>query len=373
MKISSKIKSILLSMLCIAALTSCGNKQEDVPAVTSGETSGTVAADISGETAADTSETTSPTETTEEETTSPVTEIEPVVTTAFNVVWIDNNNAVVDTAEETLTNTASSDEYPHLIPLTDETRVTLLADYAKFIKWRDGITAYDVRVVYYYGTYDSGEVVVMYGYDAATDDVNYFSAGGYDFYLPSGSYEVTLHTGLEFIPLDEAYQSGYLSDSDMEEIHYHAENSEVIQPYLKLKKPVLEPLTRETEKKIKEDYAVYYARQRGRDQPGPGTSAGNMTVVEYYGTYDSGEVAVVYKKGIHDDGGNDFIVGGYAFSLPSGDMDITLHINSTFILLKEAYGSGYLSDKDMMEIHYFWMTYPPDHVRPYPIDLLHHI
>ena len=298
MKISTKIKSILLSMLCIAALTSCGNKESDVPAVTSAETSGTTAAeDISGE--------------------------------------------VFPAVSET---TETSEEYPELEWLSREAEQKLLEDYLEFMEETyDKRIGYDVPIRYYYGTYSNGEVVVMDSFYGATDDENHFSVGGYDFYLPSGSYQMTLHMGSEFIPIGEAYESGYITDDDAAQIYYYSENSEFTEP-------VPDPLTEEADRKLREDFAEFENKKRGRSN----LTADKVSVTHYYGTYNSGEVVVMYEnEGIitHDE--KRYSVAGYDFYLSSGSYEITLHNDSTFIPLNEAYESGLLSDRDMAKIHYY--------------------
>ena len=339
MKISTKIKAILLSMLCIAALTSCGNKTENVPAVASVETSGTEASGtaaeekFSGETASVVSETTTPTETSEKETTLLFTEADPVTT------------------EETSAYAEPPAEYPHLTPLTDEARFRLCDDYAKLWGQYVAETTYDMRIVYYYGTYDSGEVVVMNDLDVeASDDEQHFSVGGYDFYLPGGSYWMALHKDSAFFTIKYAYESGYLSDSDIEEIHYHAENSDITQPNLKLKEPELVPLTDEAEQKLREDFAKLVSDHYSRLS----LTADDISIVYYFGTYDSGEAAVLFPfhHFVTTDDMKHYDIAGYFFDLSSGSYRLMIHTGSEFIEIDKAYEMGILNDNDLMEIHY---------------------
>lgn len=302
MKISSKIKAILLSVVCTAVLTSCGNKQEDVPAVTSGETSAASAEDISGEISSVMSET---------------SEI--------------------------------SAEYPELEWLSREAEQKIREDYAEFMKEtyndrdRPELKAEYMSIEYYYGTYSNGEVIVMNAIYGATDDENHFSVGDYNFYLPSGSYQMTLHKGSEFIPIGEAYEEGYITDDDMAKIYYYSENSE----FTSL---VPEPLTEEADRKLREDYADFRIQNGGWT----GLNADNVYVDYYYGTYDNGEVVVMFEIGgiiTHDE--KHYSVAGYDFYFPSGSYRIMLHNDSTFIPFEKAYESGLLSDRDMAKIHYY--------------------
>lgn len=194
MKKYKKISAVILSVLCIAVLSSCENKTEEIPDFTQSEASLIPTENISAEIVTTTEAETSAAE----ETT--------------------NDPALTCLAYELLSAEAEQ-------KLREDFFVVFSSEYPT----RTDFTADDMSIEYYYGTYDSCEVVVMYpegfGY---TDDLKYFSVAGYDFVLPSGSFEITLHKGSEFISLDEAYDSGYLSDDDMEEIYFH---SQINYPY----------------------------------------------------------------------------------------------------------------------------------------------
>lgn len=292
MKISAKIKAILLCILCAAVLTSCGNKQDDVPDVTSGEA-------ISGETS------------------SAVSERE------------------------------AAEEYPELEWLSREAEQKLREDYHKLMEETyDNRIGYDIPIRYYYGTYDSGEVVVMDAIYGATDDINRFSVGDYDFCFPSGSYKMTLHMGSEFIPIEEAYESGYVTDDDVARIYYYSENSEFT-------RPAPEPLTEEADMTLRKDYARFIST--GLEKLVPSSLlADDVCVVYYYGTYAGGEVVVMYPcEAILTCDIRKYTVAGYDFSLPSGCYEIMLHNDSTFIPFEEAYESGLLDDSDIAKIHYY--------------------
>lgn len=303
MKISAKIKAILLSVVCIATLTSCGNKAEDVPAVTSGENSETTAA-------------------------------------AAENISAETSSVASETSE-------TSGEYPELEWLSRDAEQKLREDYRKLMEETyDKRIGYDIPIRYYYGTYSNGEVVVMDTYYGATDDMNYFSVGDYDFYLPSGSYNMTLHMGSEFIPIGEAYESGYVTDDDMAQIYCYSENSVFT-------RPAPEPLTEEADRKLREDYARFISN--GLEKLVPASLlADDVCVVYYYGTYAGGEVVVMYRcEGILTCDTREYTVAGYDFSLSSGSYQIMLHNDSTFIPFEEAYESGLLDDRDMAKIHYY--------------------
>ena len=77
----------------------------------------------------------------------------------------------------------------------------------------------------YYGIYNDCEVVIMwgYGYDC-TADIKKVDVGDWSFLLTSGSYEILLHKGSEFIDIKTAYSEGYLSDEDIKAIYFYANN-----------------------------------------------------------------------------------------------------------------------------------------------------
>ncbi len=120
------------------------------------------------------------------------------------------------------------EKFPALNALTEEEKQTLFED---FIGYKDGkggwqgITAEDLSVKKYYGTYNGCEAVVIWCDDiVCTDDIQDISIAGHTVSLPSGSYELLLHRDGTFISVKDAYDHGYLSESDIDKIAYYSEN-----------------------------------------------------------------------------------------------------------------------------------------------------
>lgn len=108
------------------------------------------------------------------------------------------------------------------IPLSDEAELQLRRDYA-YLTREDSPD--NVEVIKYFGTYDGKEVVIMYKKDAVvTDDMSYTSVNGYLIAVGSGCYEITVHHYGYFYPLQYAYNSGYITEEDLQAIVYYSQN-----------------------------------------------------------------------------------------------------------------------------------------------------
>ncbi len=121
--------------------------------------------------------------------------------------------------------------------------------------------------------------------------------------------------------------------------------SEVVVP---IEYPPLTPLTADEDLKLKEDFASYMS--------GIWTNptSEEMTVMYYYGKYNGNEVVVMYSMEYAMTDDIKYIdVGGLTFALPSGSLEILLHIDGDFIDIQTAYASGYLNDEDIAEIYYY--------------------
>ena len=115
-------------------------------------------------------------------------------------------------------------EYPALTPLTIDENEKLKEDFAKYKSsvWTNP-TSDEMTVMNYYGKYNDNEVVVMYSMEyTMTDDMKEVNVGKYTFELPSGSLEILLHTDNDFIDIQTAYATGYLSDEDIAAIYYYS-------------------------------------------------------------------------------------------------------------------------------------------------------
>lgn len=124
--------------------------------------------------------------------------------------------------------TALQNKYPPLTALTEKEKQTLFEDFIGYKAgkggWK-GITAEDLSIKRYYGTYNGCEAVVIWCNEiVVTDDIQDIGIAGYTISLPSGSYELLLHRDSTFISIREAYNKGYLSKSDIDKIAYYAKH-----------------------------------------------------------------------------------------------------------------------------------------------------
>lgn len=119
-------------------------------------------------------------------------------------------------------------KYSKLEKLPDERVQALKEDFVKYKSdvWKD-LSADDMAIINYFGTYNGCEVVIMYpALGAATSDMQYIEVGGYTIIVGSGSFEILLHKDSSFIGIKEAYEAGYLSDEDIAAIAFYSENYE---------------------------------------------------------------------------------------------------------------------------------------------------
>lgn len=122
----------------------------------------------------------------------------------------------------------TSVKYSKLEKLPDDRVKALKEDFAKYKAdvWKD-LSADDMAMISYFGTYNGCEVVIMYPMlGAMTDDMQYIEVGGHTITVGSGSFELLLHKDNTFIGIEEAYKLGYLSDEDIAAIAFYSENYE---------------------------------------------------------------------------------------------------------------------------------------------------
>ena len=124
--------------------------------------------------------------------------------------------------------TISEKTYPALTPLSDEQKQIIINDFLKYKKndrmWNN-VSAENLYVKSYYGTYNGNEVVIVWCNDMdCTDDIQEINIAGFKMELGSGSYELLLHKNGSFVALEEAYNKGCLSKADIEKICYYSQN-----------------------------------------------------------------------------------------------------------------------------------------------------
>lgn len=340
-----KYTAILAAALLL--LCACEKNEDDFPEITT-----VSSAEVSEETpapaetwAVTSAETTTVAETSAEIplTTSAGTTAAPAVTTVKATAKTTSAAVSEDAPDDILVDIQYDME-----PLSREALLTLLNEYAdtKYTEERP-ITRNDVSVVSYYGTYDNGEVTVMTVGDAHTDDEKCYVIGNYEFILASGSYEMLLHTDAGFIEADEAYEQGLLSDEDAEEMYYYYEHQRDIELIPTLLNPITGDLTNEQIETLREDF-VEYMRDRWKNI----TIDDEIHILKYYGTYNSGEVVVMYSNEYAMTCDLNCInIAGYEFYLESGSLELLLHTESGFIPAADAYEQGLLSDDDIAEMH----------------------
>ena len=206
-------------MLCeITFLTSCSSSVENTTETTQATTQ-TVATETTQAKTVQQTTTAETTQTTTVNTTQTIT-AETVQATTIEITQI--------TTDATIQTTIISEietELLSLEALSEQADLKLRDDFAVYMSdmWGE-LTASDMIVMYYYGTYDGCEVVVMYGREySMTDDMNIISVAGQEISLPSGSLSVLVHKDSTFIDINDAYDQGYLSTADIKAIKYYSE------------------------------------------------------------------------------------------------------------------------------------------------------
>lgn len=247
--------------------------------------------------------------------------------------------AYYDSIKPINTPDAPSPEEDFITPelLSWEAEQQLKADYSAYKDWTDlADTAY---VEGYYGTYNGCEAVVMWSTELMFNEmIKEVSMGEYTIMLPSGSFDLTLHKDGSFIDIADAYNEGYLTDGDIKAIA----NTKP-ERYLPDSRP--EPLTADAEAVLCEDYAEYATSETETFY------ADDVLVLEYLGTYDGCEVVIMICRDLpYSPAPKMITVNGYDMQVASEDMDIMMHRDSSFIDIRFAYESGYLTDDDIVTI-----------------------
>lgn len=247
---------------------------------------------------------------------------------------------------------SEDEEYPKLTPATWLAAVELLNDFSVFGAELYGIplTADDVSILKYYGTYNGCEVVVMYpkGLERTADEID-IVVGDWQLSLPSGSLDIFLHKDGTFLKISEAYEKGLLTKSDMKAIAYYNQHEEKISQLSPWQFSDLPPIDASRERKIRADYAKLQSEKLGWELEYPDVSVG-----AYYGTYNGREVVVMYvNEKAYTADMKYFNLAGYEFALSSGELDIHVYKNGEFIELSEAYKTGYLGDEDIDMIAFY--------------------
>ncbi|MCL2054486.1 MAG: hypothetical protein FWG90_08685 [Oscillospiraceae bacterium] len=111
---------------------------------------------------------------------------------------------------------------PMPAPLSPEAEFIMRGDFAAYKAdvW-SGLTADDITLIGYYGSYNGGSVVILYPRDyPVTHDIQYMEVAGYTLTITSGSFELLFYKDSSFMGIGEAYALGYLTDYDIFCIDY---------------------------------------------------------------------------------------------------------------------------------------------------------
>ncbi|MDE5860367.1 MAG: hypothetical protein K2H23_08325 [Oscillospiraceae bacterium] len=244
------------------------------------------------------------------------------------------------------------ENYPKLTPIPQDTAVKLCDDFSVYASkiYNTAFTMDDVSILKYYGTYNSGEVVVMYpkGYDM-TDDENEFTVKYWEYCLSSGSLKIFLHRDGTFTEIGEAYENGWLTNKDMKTIEYYNHNEDKTPERISWVYGPLGSIQASRERKIRGDYAKQQSEKLGWDM-----DYTDVSVIEYYGTCKNGELVVMNVNEMEHTSDMKYLnVAGYEFALSSGQFDIHLYKDGEFVELSEAYKKGYLNDEDIDMAAYY--------------------
>lgn len=247
-------------------------------------------------------------------------------------------------------------EYPDAV-LGMENLDAITRDYAAY----KNIRYENVWLRFYYGTYLGGDAVVLSVIgEAETDDENHFSVGGSDFYLPSGSLRIYIHTPSgNFVELSQAYENQLVSANDVAAISFF--NSTVAELPMPssgdmgaCEYPELDPLDNAIKATIAADYDKAY-----------NLVSGTAYVVAYYGTYNGSHAVVMWQYdqsllpnehiGLpKTEDISEFTVYGRRFILMSGSYSIKIHTpDGRFLTLKDAISQGVIKESDLDMMSYY--------------------
>jgi len=79
------------------------------------------------------------------------------------------------------------------------------------------MTAEDLEIMYYFGTFNGCEAVVIFPkQNMMTADMQYIEIAGHTIALGSGSLQLVVHDNGRFVPIRDAYEQGLISEKDIE-------------------------------------------------------------------------------------------------------------------------------------------------------------
>jgi len=221
--------------------------------------------------------------------------------------------------------------------LSPEREAQILEAYAAHINatWagmQRPVTADDLRVYTYYGTFNGNSVVSVFGKDwAGTADVKGVTVGGHLIaVLGSGSCDVTVFDGANIVAVEYAYERGMLLEDDLRTMLFQ---------------------------RLRNSYAnqLYWDDPRydsyNYDENLWGEIFDDIIIMNYYGYPEAGDVVTFWHRDTPFNEMSKLIeVAGYEFWLASGNFELLIQSNY-FECLSVAYASGAISKAAVAELH----------------------
>lgn len=233
------------------------------------------------------------------------------------------------------------------LQLDEETKALIQADYLEVHKaanpddsYVQAMTAEDILILDYYGTYSDYEVVQIYFKDVETalEDIE-VRICGYMFNMNASLAPYFLaYKDSEFITVKDAYEHGLLSRSNISGIAWkYGAKWKSFDPGEELAKDMCEA------------FRQYLEESRG----GYDTDLGDLQVEEYCGNFGGYDIAQMGFTGwvVTTDIGT-VRIAGFVFSFASGAYPqyFLAYKDGEMLLVKDAYEQGLLSKEDIINL-----------------------
>ena len=251
----------------------------------------------------------------------------------------------------------TSEKFPTLKAISASLEKSLCEQYINIMKLQNKYTVDDIEVVLYLGNYRGNDVAIIMP-KGGLSQINLTNLESTKF----GDVKITDPVGIqtfvsinnELVFLDLSYLDGYITDDDVIKINYYMNQflaSKGIDPTVQQNKyPTLTALTEEEKHVLYNDFIKYKANKGVWN----GVNSDELYVVKYFGTYNGCEAIVIWSTELDSTDDMKFVsIDKYTINLASGNYELLLHRNSSFITVVEAYNKGYLSKDDIEKICYY--------------------